>query len=149
MALEPVPFTIGQPGEDTFELDGVRSVTYRLSGMLSLVVDTIVLEWTLSRHVEEVFFISVEIDDAELPPECLELPADQITAARLVGGWWAPRLVLHARWANAFDPIPGAGRGIVSLRLARRDRGAARAMADALRSAHLLAGTATPPEFSI
>ena len=145
MRTEPIPFTIRQAGEDTLELDGARSVSYRLSGTVTLDGDVVILEWTLSRHVEEVFLISVEIEDAELPAETLALPADRLAGARVVGGWWAPRLVLYARWANAFDDIPGAKRGTVSLRIARRDRPAARALAAALESPELLAAMPTPP----
>jgi hypothetical protein len=64
-----------------------------------------------------------------LPLETIELPVVELVDLRLVGGWWAPRLELRARRLDAFDGIPTARPGVITLRIRRQDRRLAAEMA--------------------
>ena len=132
MRVEPVPFHLPLPGRDTMGLDGLRSVSYRIHGLLHLDGDVVTFEWSTSRHSERVSLTSVVVADDATPPELLDVPTQWVAGAVLVGGWWRPRLVLRGRRLDAFDGVPGAGVGAVTLRIARRDRPVAAAMVAAL-----------------
>jgi hypothetical protein len=132
MVVEPVPFRIPLPGKDTLDLDGARSVTARVEGLLHLDTDVLSIEWRRLEHVEEVTLGSVSIDDDATLPEWIDIPLTWLADARLSGGWWAPRLRLRMRRLDAFDALPGAKQGEVTVRIARGDRALAAAFADAI-----------------
>jgi hypothetical protein len=137
MTAESVPFQVALPGHDTLDFDEVRSESYRVHGLLHLDEDILTFEWSTSLRVERVSFAGVEVDDDVTEPEFLEIPVAWIAEARVTGGWWAPRLRLRGRRLDAFDGVPGADLGKLVLRIARRDRALAAAMAAALTPALL------------
>lgn len=139
MVVEPVPFRIALPGSDTLGLDGARSVSSQLHGLLHLEGEALSFEWRTVRHVEQVTLVSIRVADETTPPEWLDIPVEWIADAHLTGGWWAPRLNLRARRLDAFDRVPGAGPGTVVLPIARRDRPLAAALVEALRAGRRLA----------
>ena len=144
MVTEPVPFQLPLPGLDTLGLEGARSESRRVHGLLHLDAGTVTFEWRAVLHVELVSLTRVHVDDVATRTERVVVPVAAIGAARLTGGWWAPRLVLRARRLDAFDGVPGAGPGTVALRIARRDRALAAAMAGALVAACALGPAASP-----
>lgn len=145
MIVEPVPFQVPLPGRDTIGLDGIRSTTWRLHGLLHLDADVLVFEWSTVRHSERVSLTSVTVKDDVTPAELLDVPVAWIADAELRGAWWRPRLVLRGRRLDAFDGIPGAGPGTVSLPVRRRDRAIAAAMAAALADLRRLGSPSDRP----
>lgn len=129
---DPLPFKVGIPGEDTIDIHGVRSVSYRSAGLLHLTDASLALEWKATRHIEEVSFTGIRDDVDESPVGRVEVAREAIAGARVRGGWWRPRLHVWARRIDAFDGIPGAALGAITLRIRRRDRAQARAIAEAL-----------------
>lgn len=144
--IEPVPFTLPLPGSDTLGLHGARSETWRLQGLLHFDGETVTLEWSTTRHVEQVSLTGVDIDDEASPPELLDVPVGWIAEARLVRQWFTTRLVLRGRRLDAFDGVPGAAPGTLTLRIARRDRALAEAMIEHLKAARALAAGVSPPQ---
>lgn len=132
MLAEPLPFHLPLPGRDVVNLDAVRSEWYRMHGLLHCDGETLTFEWSTTTHVENVSLLDVEVDDQVSPAELWDVPVALIGEVRITGGWWAPRLHLRARRIDAFDGIPGAKPGAISLRFRRQDRALAAAMADAI-----------------
>jgi hypothetical protein len=61
MALDhPLPFRLKIPGEDTLDWRGVRSISYRLDGLLHVVGDVITFEWAATRHTQRVSLTGVK-----------------------------------------------------------------------------------------
>lgn len=87
----PLPFKLKIPGEDTIDWRGVRSVSYRLDGLLSLSDDVVTLEWKARRHTEHVGIGGVKDVVDESPIGTMEISRDLIARAR-VNGWFRPRL---------------------------------------------------------
>jgi hypothetical protein len=145
MTVEPVPFNLSLPGRDTLNLDGARSVWFRVTGLLHFDGETVTLEWSTARHLEQVSLTRVRVREEATPPELLDVPVTWIAEARLTGGWWAPRLTLRGRRLDAFDGVPGAKPGIITLRIARRDRALASALVTALGTARVLGAPRSPP----
>ncbi len=146
MLVEPLPFTHSLPGKDTLNLQGVRSSWYRVHGLLHFDGEIVTLEWTVTRHLEQVSLSGVRVQDDAEEPTLLELPLELIADARVTGGWLVPRFRLRARRLNAFDGAPGAGEGTLILKIARRDRAIAHAMAASLAAARTLGRVDTPPQ---
>ncbi len=132
---EPLPFRLRVPGKDTLDERGIRSVSYKVEGLLYLGGGILTLEWTGTRQVERVSLSGVRTDVKLLPLDALEIPVGWIRDARLRGGWWMPRLALRARRLDAFDGAPGARPGGITLWLKRRDRALARELLVALELA--------------
>ena len=132
MPAEPLPFQLPLPGRDTLGLDGARSESYRVHGLLHCDGETLTFEWSTSAHVENVSLLGVDVDDEVSPAELWDVPVAWIAEVRITGGWWAPRLYLRARRIDAFDGIPGAQPGTITLRFRRRDRAIAAAITQAL-----------------
>lgn len=132
MLAEPLPFHLPLPGRDVVDLDLVRSEWYRVQGLLHCDGETLTFEWSTVAHVEDVSFSGVDVDDQVSPAELWDVPAAWIAEVRITGGWWAPRLHLRARRIDAFEGIPGATPGAISLRFRRRDRAIAAALVDAI-----------------
>ncbi|MDH3290220.1 MAG: hypothetical protein OEO20_01805 [Gemmatimonadota bacterium] len=131
----PLPFRLKVPGEDTLDMRGARSVSYRLDGLLHVAADLLTFEWAATRRTQRVSLTGVKDEAEDSPIGTLEVPRSSIARAQLRGGWWAPRLQLWAGRIDAFDGIPGARPGMLTLRIHRRDRGHARAMAEAIAQA--------------
>jgi hypothetical protein len=128
----PLPFRLRVPGEETLDSRGVRSISYKLDGLLDLKDDILAFEWAATRHTQRLSFEGVKDEVDESPVGAVEIPRDWITRAQVRGGWWAPRLRLFARRIDAFDGIPGARPGKLVLRIQRNHRRDARAMAEAI-----------------
>ncbi len=133
MALDhPLPFRLKIPGEDTLDWRGVRSISYRLDGLLHVVGDVITFEWAATRHTQRVSLTGVKDEVNESPVGAVQVPLRCITRAQVRGGWWTPRLQLWARRIDAFHGIPGARAGMLTLRIRRHDRNQAKAIAEAI-----------------
>ncbi len=149
--IDPLPFRLRVPGIDKIDLQGVRSISYRVEGLLHFDGKTVLLEWAGTRKTEWVALGSVTDETDRSPVASRELPASAIIKARMFGGWWAPRLELRARSLDVLDGIPGARPGVVRLKIRRRDRKHAAAMVAALEHARRLPeldgpnSTALPP----
>jgi len=136
MALvDPLPFRLPVSGEETLDWRGVRSVSYRVEGLLHLENNYLVFEWSGTRNVEKVGVSGVVDKKDQLPHEALDVSVNWITEVRLRGGWWAPRFHLRARRLNAFDPMPSARPGAIKLKVRRRDRALAQEMGVAIELA--------------
>jgi hypothetical protein len=130
--VEPLPFRLRLPGEDSIDAEGARSISYRLEGLLHLEGDAVTLEWTATRRTQLVGFGEVKDEVDESPVGTIEIPVDWLTQVRRRGGWWAPRLQLRARRLHAFEGLPGAQPTLLTLRIRRRDRTHADATAAAI-----------------
>jgi hypothetical protein len=97
----------------------------------------LVFEWTAPRHTRRDPWASFPVKDEpdKSPVGTVEIPQREILRARVRGGWWAPRLQLWAREPDAFDRIPGARPGTLTLRIRRQDRAHAHAIAEAITPA--------------
>lgn len=115
-------------------LGGIESVSHRADGVLSVTDEGVTLEWAEVQTVEQVSLERVGTDVIALPPEGLELPIERLAGAWLVGGWWSPRLELRAREVEDFEGVPGVRGVTLSLRIHRRDRPLAAAIARAIVS---------------
>jgi hypothetical protein len=113
---------------------GIESVSHRADGILRLTEQGVTLEWAEVQTVQQVSLERVGTDVNELPPDWLELPSERIAGAWLVGGWWSPRLDLRARGMEDFEGVPGVRGVTLGLRIHRRDRPLASAIARAIAS---------------
>ncbi len=129
---DPLPFRLKITGEDTLDWRGARSISYRLDGLLHLVGEMLTFEWAATRHTQRVSLSGVKDEVDESPVGTIEIPRRWIARARVRGGWWAPRLQLWAQRIDAFDGIPGARPGTLTLRIHRHDRTHAHAIAEAI-----------------
>lgn len=117
---DPLPFRLRVPGDDRVDLGGVHSISWQFEGLLHHLGDRLRFEWSGTRSVQSVS-LSRTVDRAEpIPPEELEVPVEWIAEAVLTGALWLPGMELRARRIDAFDGIPGARGGRVSLRFKRR-----------------------------
>lgn len=129
MALNPLPFRVSVPGRDTLDLELIESVSSRIDGLLHLRSNGVRLEWQETETREQVSLERVGTDVQRFELQPLELPYERIAGAWVIGGWWWPRLELRARSFTDLEGVPGA-RGItLMLRIQRRDRALARAVA--------------------
>ena len=119
---EPLPFRLRVPGRDAIDGEGAWQISYRIEGLLHLVGNTVTFEWSGTRQTQQVSFSGVVDDTEPLPIEWMDVPLQSITEVRLLGGWWRTRLELRARRLDAFDGVPSAKPGGVTLRIHRRDR---------------------------
>lgn len=129
MSLNPLPFRLGAAGWDTAGLGGIESVSYRVDGLLHLGEQSLTLEWTRTQTVEQFSFEKIGTAVDELPMEWRDLPIGRLTGAWVIGGWWWPRMELRARGFEDFEGVPSARGVTLRLRIQRRDRGLARAIA--------------------
>lgn len=134
MALEPLPFRLHPTGRDTIGLNGIASVSYRLTGWLRLSDQSVTMEWAGTRTTEQVSLDNIGTDVDQLPLEGFELPFGRIAGAWVVGGWWRPRFELRARGSDDLDGVPSTRGVTLALRIHRRDRGLARAIASVIEA---------------
>jgi len=133
MALHPLPVRLKLAPTDTVGPTGVESVSYRAEGLLHLMDWGIVLEWSETRTTERVSVERIGTDVEHLPAETVEVPFEQLVEAWVIGGWWWPQLELRARELGAFIGVPGVRGVTLRLRIHRRDRSLARAIAIEIR----------------
>lgn len=131
---EPLPFRLSVPGSDTIDLDEIESISYRVEGLLHFIGDTLTFEWAGSRTRELVSLGQVKEEEEAIPLAMREVPVNWIASIALKG-WLRLRLELRGRRMDAFDGIPGAKFGTLSLRIRRRDRELAREIVSALEMA--------------
>jgi hypothetical protein len=129
MPLNPLPFRLNPTGRDTLGFEGIESVSYRVDGLLRLADQSVTLEWTGTRTTEQVSLDKIGTDVDELPLEWLEVPFGRLAGAWVIGGWWWPRLELRARGVEDFDGVPATRCVTLRLRIHRRDRRLAHAIA--------------------
>ena len=133
----PLPFRIKIPDEESIDFGTIRDVTTRVEGLLHLEGDQLVLEWAVTRTIEEVGMAGIKDETEAFAPEEAELPLARLAEVSLAGGILSPRLVLRGRSLRAFDAIPGAKGAALALHYRRADRLLAvamlRAIEDALR----------------
>lgn len=141
--IEPLPFRIRIPGEDVIDLKGVRSVSYKVEGLLHLDKDILEFEWTATETTDLVSLTRIGTDVDQSPIGRLELPASWLAEVHLRGRWWLPYVVFRARWLDAFEGMPGVKGTIIKLRIRRRFLKQARAIVAAIDLARV--NTALPP----
>lgn len=134
MSLNPLPFRLHPHGSDTIGFEGIESVSYRLDGLLRLADQSVTLEWTGTRTTEQVSLDKIGTDVDKLPLDWFELPFRRIAGAWLIGGWWRPRLELRARGYDDLAGVPSRRGVTLRLRIHRRDRGLARAIASEIEA---------------
>ncbi len=130
--LAALPFRLKRPGWDSMGLGGIESVSHRAEGLLRVTEYGVTLEWAEVQTVQQVSLEHIGTDVTDLPPEWLELPIDRIAGAWVVGGWWSPRLDLRAQAIEDFKGVPAVRGVTISLRIHRRDRPLANAIAQAI-----------------
>ena len=132
--IDPLPFRLNLPDRDSVNLTGIKSVSYRVKGLLHLDEDSLTLEWAAIRKTEGITLTGV-LDEVDYSPiASVVLKASWIAEARVVGGWWVPRLRLRARHLAAFERVPGARGDALELRIHRRDRALAGVVVAAIAS---------------
>ena len=129
MTLQPLPFKLSATGRDSMGLDGIESVSYQSDGLLHLTDTGLLLEWTETRTSEKVSLERIGTDVTTFEPELLELPFERLAGAWVIGGWWWPRLELRAATLDDLAGAPGARGVTLVLKIHRRDRETARAIA--------------------
>jgi hypothetical protein len=127
--LEPLPFRIAVPGRDKLDLDGARSISWKITGLLHHEVTQLAIEWEGMRTTEGVTLGGVIDNVDRMPAEVLEVPIELVAEAWLSGGWWLPRFMVRGRRLDVFDGLPGALAGRAVLRIERRHRDIAHAIA--------------------
>jgi hypothetical protein len=78
--------------------------------------------------------LDVHAEAVSIPAEQLTLPLSRIRSVRLVG-WWRPRLEFTANDVRALASVPSEEGGRVHLWIARKDRGPAARLVEAMRRA--------------
>jgi hypothetical protein len=136
--IEPLPFLLRYPRQDTLDSRGARSIRYRVDGLLHLDVALLTVEWAEVQEIQRVSLTGIGTDLHALSRDAVEVPLSLISEVRL-RGWWAPRLELRGRRLDAFDGIPGARPGALTLRIPRRYRAVAATFAAALERARTAA----------
>ncbi len=144
---EPLPFRLSLAGEETLDSRGVRSVGYKVEGMLHLEGDCLTLEWAVDKTTERVGLGGISTDVEKFDYEELTIHLSWLTEVRLTGGFMRPRrLHLRASRLDAFDGVPAAKPGRIALKIRRRHRHIAAAMVEAIQEAHIDALEYTDPE---
>ncbi len=133
--MPTLPFTLPVPGVDTFAGLTISSTSFKFHGLLRFEGSVLQLEWAGTAAVEEVTGMDVDSRTVALPPEALEIDVRELRRVEYRGGWWRPRLELACHDLRALRVVPGEEAGELRLRVARRDRAAAQAMAAALNAA--------------
>ncbi len=142
---EPVPFRLRLAGEDTISPLGVRTVSYKVQGLLHLEGDTLALEWAVDQSTENVGIGGISTDVKKFDYEELVVPLTWLTEVRLTR-FPSRRLKLRARRLDAFYGVPTARPGSIALRIRHRDRHLARAMVEAIEEARVEALAYPEPE---
>jgi hypothetical protein len=142
--VEPLPFRIQVEGEDVIDFGGIRSVSYRVEGLLHLVADALKFEWSAIERTERVSLSRIGTDVDHSPIGTLEVQAGWIAEVRLHGGWWWPRMAFRARRLDAFQGMPGARPGAITLKIRRRYRKQAKALVAAIEHARVTAPLPLP-----
>lgn len=146
--LNPLPFRLSLPGEDSVKLSGFRSISYNIEGLLHVSDLVVTVEWTGTQTTEQFTFEKVGTDVDKLPIDWVEIPASEISDARVYRYWWSPCLELRSRRLDTFDDIPSARSAILRLKINRRDRAHARDMAIAINEASADAALVDAEEFT-
>lgn len=133
--IEPLPFRLRVPGEDTVDHRGARSISWRIEGLLHLEGAMLILEWSGVRKEDRAGAGGIKSVQEELPHEVQNVPVEWISEVTMGGIWVLPSLILRARRLDAFEGVPSARPGYLRLRLRRRDVDCARAMLRAIRDA--------------
>ena len=133
--LNPLPFRLGVPGEETIKFSGIKSTGYNIEGLLHLSDLILTLEWTGTQTTEQVGFTGVGTETVELPGDWKEIPAAEIADASVRGFWWSPRLELRSRRLDTFEDIPTGRAATLRLKIKRQDRHNAREIAEAINEA--------------
>ncbi|MEE8361342.1 MAG: hypothetical protein V3R71_04260, partial [Gemmatimonadales bacterium] len=116
VAPDPLPFRLRLAGKDTIDAGGIRTVSYKVQGLLHLEGDTLALEWAVDQSTENVGIGGVSTDVEQFDYEELVVPLTWLTEVRLTR-FPSRRLKLRARRLDAFDGVPAARPGSISLRV--------------------------------
>lgn len=110
------------------------SVSWQLTGWLRLGDEGVTLELTGTRTTQQVSLDKIGTDVQEMPLDRFELPFDRIAGAWLIGGWWMPQLELRTRSDDDLKGLPAVRGVTLALRIQRRDRGLAQAIASEIEA---------------
>ena len=136
MTPEPVPFRLSLAGEETLDTRGVRSVSYKVQGLLHLEGDNLALEWAVDQSTESVGLGGVSTNVEQFDYEELVVPLTWLATVRFTR-FPLRRLILRARRLDAFDGVPAARPGSIALKIRWRDRHLAAAMVEAIEDARI------------
>ena len=112
---------------------GIESLSYQVAGTVRLTDDGLELTWTETETSQRVSLERLGTDVGDLGEESLDLTNAQLAGAWVVGGWWRPRLELRVQHTDDLDHMPAARGVTVMLRIERRDRALAAAIAAEIR----------------
>ena len=122
-------FRLKLPGTDILSGLNATSTSFQVRGTLRIEGSLLVVEWGGAVRVQEVGPLTVRDEREWLPDERLLVPLLDLEMAEVVGGWWWPRLTVHANTPGALAEIPSAVDDVVKFWYGMRDRAIARALA--------------------
>lgn len=120
--MVPVPFRLKVPGKDLSSVGTVAWTTFRLEGLLSFDSGALRIQWSGTGLLDAVTGVDVRSEVVPIPSETLVVPLEQIRSARLLGGWWRPRLELTANDLDTLRSVPSEDGGRLRFWLALGDR---------------------------
>jgi len=131
--MRPLPFRLKVPARDNLAGASVISWTsFTFHGRLGFDGAELQVEWNGTAATDAVEGASVRSDVMALPAESVAVPLTRLRSARLVGGWWRPRVEITGNDLTALAAIPGEQAGEVQFWITRRDRKLAAALVAAL-----------------
>lgn len=133
--IEPLPFSLRVPKRDRVTLLGFESVKSQVTGLLHFEEDTLIFEWQIREKTERFGFEGIGNEYETLPTEAIEVPAEWIAEIRVRSFVVINFIQFRARRLDAFDGMPTAGGGLITLRIAMKDRHAIPGMVAAIEGA--------------
>ena len=113
-----------------YEKDGVdwTSEEEQVDGILRLEPHGLILEFDVIQSITTMGGMDYSTDTENLGRRELDIPLDQLVAITVHRRWWLPRLRIQTSRLSAFEGLPGAKRGIVTLRIKRSNVGSAKTL---------------------
>jgi len=100
----------------------------RADGILRLESERLLLEVEIVQSTTTLANMGQSTDTEHLGRRELEIRFDDIVSVSLHSRWWLPKLRIQTNNLRPLEGLPGAKRGLVNLRLKRRNWGAARTL---------------------
>lgn len=133
--IEPLPFSLRIPKRDHVTFLGFESVKARVAGLLHFEEDTLIFEWQIREKTERFGFEGIGNEYETFPAEAIEVPAEWIAEIRVRSFFVITFVQFRARRLDAFEGMPTASGGLVTLRIGMKDRRAVAAMVAAIEKA--------------
>lgn len=93
----------------------------RADGILRLETGRLVVEVEIVQSTTTTDGTGHAVDTERLGRRDLEIPFEEIVTVTLHGRWWLPKIRIQTNSLRPFEGLPGAKRGLVSFRIARRN----------------------------